>query len=133
MVDPAFAMSGERWESLGIPVRLAFLYRDSARDRAVVSYPGPAGVIEGDIEAAVWEAIANATPLVAELRDDVEALLVHGDRGDAVLSCHLVPITSAYELAGRLRRCWRGFSGGEEANRELASFFAELDRRGGRP
>ncbi|MDB4959791.1 MAG: hypothetical protein JWO36_7360 [Myxococcales bacterium] len=129
--DPAFAMTTSRWVELGIPVGLAFCFFDSASGHAVISYPGPAGVTEAELEPAVWEAIVAATPLAAQLERDVEAILVHGERGAPTMACYLVPISSAYELAGRLRTCWRGFSGGDEAAREIAAFFADLDRRGG--
>jgi hypothetical protein len=42
-----------------------------------------------------------------------------------------VPISAAYELVGRLRSVWEGFTGGERGDAEIAAFFAELDRRGG--
>ncbi|HEX5064240.1 MAG TPA: DUF5947 family protein [Kofleriaceae bacterium] len=128
-----FDLTPERWAELGIPVALAFCYRDSLRGCGVVCYPGPAGVTDAALEPAVWDAICDATPLAADLEADVEALIVRGGRGATTLRCYLVPISTAYELVGRLRRSWQGFSGGEEAEAELASFFAELERRGERP
>jgi uncharacterized protein DUF5947 len=113
------------------PVGLAFFVRDS-RHGMIVSYPGPAGIVDGTLDTDAWDAVAAATPLAAELAADVEALLVHGERGARHVTCYLVPITTAYELAGRLRSCWHGFSGGDVARRELAGFFLELDRRGAR-
>ena len=118
------------WDALGIPVAVAYCYRDSMNDRSIVCYPGPAGIIDADLEPAVWDALRAATPLAAHVEDDVEALLVRGARGTHVLSCYLVPITAAYELAGRLRSAWQGFSGGDAATAMLAEFFADLDRRG---
>jgi hypothetical protein len=123
--DPAFAMSAARWAALGAPVALAFFVRDAA-GAVVARYPGPAGVTEAALEPDAWAAIRAATPLAGALAPDVEALLVHGDRG-APLACWLVPITAAYELCGRLRACWTGFSGGDAAQQELAAFFAELE------
>ena len=103
----------------------------SARSAGVVCYPGPAGVTDAELEPAVWSAIARATPLASDLEDDVEALLVRGARGEQSLACYLVPISMAYELVGRLRGSWRGFSGGEGADAELARFFGVLEERGG--
>jgi len=40
--------------------------------------------------------------------------------------CYLAPISSCYELVGTVRLHWRGFSGGEEAWREIDGFFADL-------
>lgn len=130
--DPDFAISPERWAQLGIPVALAFCYRDSLRSIGVVCYPGPAGVIDAELEPTAWEAIGAATRLADQLADDVEALLIRGGRGGGPLACYLVPITAAFELAGRLRGAWSGFSGGAAAEAVIATTFADLDRRGGR-
>ena len=127
-IDRRYALPPER---LGIPVGVAFCYRESAAGRLVACYPGPAGIVDSELPDGAWDALVAATPLAAELEPDVEALLVHGERGSSALACYLVPITAAFELAGRLRRSWSGFSGGEDAERELATFFGELDRRGG--
>lgn len=129
LADPAFALDAARWAELGVPVGLAFLFRDSARGQGVVCYPGAAGVIEAELAPEVWDAVAAATPLARELADDVEALLVRGERGARTLACYLVPISDAYELAGRLRATWQGFTGGDEAQRELDAFFAALAAR----
>lgn len=130
LVDRSFAMTARQWSELGIPVRMAFVHRDSTREHPVVGYPGPAGVTDAELEPSAWRIILEATPLAHELQEDVEALLVHGGRFASRLACHLVPITTIYDLAGRLRGCWRGFSGGEEADRVLVDFFAELEERG---
>ena len=114
-----------------IPVGIAVFFRDSTRDQVFACYPGPAGIVDAEIDPAVWREVEAASPLARGLEADVEALLVRSQRETAAMSCHLVPITAAYELAGRLRACWSGFTGGDEVRRELAAFFAELDQRGG--
>jgi hypothetical protein len=128
--DPAIALDAAAWAQLGVPVGLAFFVRSGEAVRA--AYPGPAGVVDGELDAGVWDAVARATPLARELADDVEALLVYGERGAARLACYLVPITRAYELAAALRASWRGFTGGDEARAQLAAFFAGLDRAAAR-
>jgi hypothetical protein len=40
--------------------------------------------------------------------------------------CFIVPVDACYELAGRLRRLWRGFDGGAEAKAALEEFFSEV-------
>lgn len=132
LVDPSCALTTEQWASAGIPVALAFCYRESATGRVLVCYPGPAGIVDGELDDAAWRTVAAATALASQLEPDIEALLVRGTRGAPRMRCYLVPISSAYELAARLRGSWRGLSGGDEAERELAAYFAELDARGGR-
>jgi hypothetical protein len=122
--------AGTSLAELGIPVALAFCYRDSLRGQ-VVCYPGPAGIVDADLDDAAWDTLRAATPLVARLESDVEALLLHAPRGAVTVACFLVPISSAYELAARLRDSWRGFSGGAEAETAVAEFFGDLVRRAG--
>jgi hypothetical protein len=132
LTDRAFAMTAEAWARLGVPVALVFFVRDSRTGTIAAGYPGPAGITDGELEPQVWDAVVAATSLASELAPDVEALLVHGERGTAAMSCYLIPITAAYELAGKLRTSWRGFSGGDEARRELAGFLTALDHQGDR-
>jgi hypothetical protein len=63
---------------------------------------------------------------LATLQSDVEAFLVRArpERGGA--ECFLVPIDACYELVGHLRRLWKGFDGGREANDELDAFFGRV-------
>jgi hypothetical protein len=72
--------------------------------------------------------VTRANPLLDSLSPDVEALLVY-KRPDG-FECHLVPIDACYELVGRVRRPWKGFSGGDEAWSEIEAFFATVRRRG---
>lgn len=123
--DPTFALSPAQ---LGVPVGLACFVRED--ERVVSWYPGPAGITDAELDDAAWDALAAATPLARELVAHVEALLVYTPRSAPPRGCYLVPVTAAYDLAGRLRTSWRGFMGGSEADAQLASFFAELDARG---
>jgi hypothetical protein len=120
--DPAFAPP-----ELGVPVGLACFVREAAR--IATWYPGPAGITEGELDDAVWSQLEAATPLARELAPHVEALLVYTPRGTPPRGCYLVPVTAAYELAGKLRQSWQGFTGGAAAEHELAAFFARLDER----
>jgi hypothetical protein len=126
---PGAALGEGEWGALEIPVGLAFLFRSSAAGRWVAVYPGPAGVIESALPLEAWERLAPRIPLAAAAEEDVEALLVRGERGRAGLEVLLVPVDRCYALAGRLRRVWRGFDGGAEARREIEAFFAELRAR----
>jgi uncharacterized protein DUF5947 len=129
--DPTFVLTPQRWAELGMPVGLAFCFRDSKSARPIVCFPGPAGLVDAELGDDAWRVLASVSPLVADLEDDVEALLVHGARGAERMSCRLVPISVAYELVTRLRRHWQGFTGGEGAERELEAFWKELEKRDG--
>lgn len=128
VTDVAFAANATSWAALGIPVTLAFFYVDSTRDAVVACYPGPAGIIDAELGLDAWSAVAETTPLAGMLEPDVEALVVRGGRAEP--RCHLVPISTAYELVGRLRSCWRGISGGDAVERELAELFADIQKKG---
>ncbi|MGA9492000.1 MAG: DUF5947 family protein [Mycobacterium sp.] len=125
---PDFALDRLRWEGLQIPVGLAFFFRNSALDRTVAFYPGPAGATESELDLDVWNAISAADPRVALLADDVEALLVRV-RDDDQPVCFLVPIDACYEFVGGLRMLWRGFDGGQDARQYIDEFFSALTER----
>ncbi|MGW3165697.1 DUF5947 family protein [Streptomyces sp. NPDC001142] len=127
-----FSPDARAWDASRIPVGLAFLFRDSTRDRTVAFYPGPAGATESELPLDAWAALVEADPALSTVRPDVEALLVRRNDGggrEGVPSCHLVPIDACYELAGRLRTLWRGFDGGREAHAALDAFFERVDAR----
>lgn len=110
------------WEELELPVGTAFLFLNSALERVVAFYPGPAGATESELSLAAWERVVAAAPGLAALRSDVEALLVHTDQQK--VEAFLVPIDVCYELVGHLRMLWRGFDGGQDVRLRLTEFFA---------
>lgn len=110
------------WHELELPVGTAFLFLNSALERVVAFYPGPAGATESELGLDGWERVVAAVPALATLRPDVEALLVHTQ--DQQVEAFLVPIDVCYELVGTLRQVWRGFDGGQDVRARLASFFA---------
>jgi hypothetical protein len=115
------------WEELELPVGTAFLFLNSALDRVVAFYPGPAGATESELSLQAWERVVAAVPGLDALKPDVEALLVNSDpmQGGRT-EAYLVPIDVCYELVGHLRRLWRGFDGGEEVREQLDAFFARV-------
>lgn len=72
--DPIF--SDGQWESLQIPVSIAFFFHHSGLGRATAFYPGPAGAAESQLPMATWDEMVAANPLLSTLEPDVEALLV---------------------------------------------------------
>jgi hypothetical protein len=118
------------WDELQIPVGLVFLFRNSSTNGTVACYPGPAGATESELPLEAWDAVIASRADMAQLRPDVEALLLRAPGGGRDgLECYLVPIDRCYELVGRLRRVWRGFDGGQQARAELEDFFAEIAAR----
>jgi hypothetical protein len=120
---PDFRLSPGKWDAMQIPVSVAFFFLNSALGRVAAFYPSPAGATESELPLDRWAEVVEANPELATLQPDVEAFLVRArpDRGGA--ECYLVPIDICYELVGHLRRLWRGFDGGREANEQLDRFF----------
>jgi hypothetical protein len=115
------------WEELELPVGTAFLFVNSALRRVVAFYPGPAGATESELALEAWERVVAATPGLATLTPDVEALLVRA--ADQHVEAYIVPIDVCYELVGHLRMLWRGFDGGQDVRRRLDEFFAHVRAR----
>jgi hypothetical protein len=127
LYDPAFGLTDEQWDDLQIPVKMAFFFQNSNLDRFVAFYPSPAGSTESLLPLEFWATVMQANPAFTELEPDVEALLLN--REPEATECFLVPIDACYELVGRVRLHWRGFSGGEEVWREIYAIFAGLRER----
>lgn len=128
LADPGFHLGDAQWDTLQIPVGMAFFLRNSAQDRIVACYPGPAGATESELELAAWTSGVGGSRLAAELEPDVEALLVRRGR-EGSGECLLVPIDACYRLVGLARLHWKGFDGGPEARREIDAFFDDLRAR----
>ena len=126
---PNFEMTDGQWESLMIPINMAFLFRSSLESRIVALYPSPAGAVESLLPLDAWDEIAGNNPILNQLKPDVEALLVnrvghaHGLR-DA--EYYIAPIDECYKLVGLIRTNWKGLSGGTEVWTEVGRFFKEL-------
>ena len=127
LADPARPMTAAEWDSLQIPVGLAFFLRSSRSGETHAFYPSPAGATESTLDLAAWARLTAGYPLLAEAQPDTEAVLIC--RADAGVECYLVPIDACYELAGRMRLHWRGFDGGEQARAAITDFLADVRSR----
>jgi hypothetical protein len=112
------------WLGLQIPVGMAFFFRSSAVGRVVAFYPGPMGATESLLDLAAWEGLAERNPVLSEMEDDVEALLVN--RARAARQHWIVPVERCYRLVGLIRMRWKGFGGGQEVWEEIERFFQEI-------
>jgi hypothetical protein len=127
----AFRMADAQWDSLCIPINLAFLFRSTPAQRVVALYPSPAGATESLLTLEAWEELTNDNPVLAELEPDVEALLVN--RVGQAREYYRVPIDECFKLVGVIRVHWRGLSGGTEVWEEIEQFFAGLKERSATP
>ncbi|MCV7251267.1 hypothetical protein H7J86_03755 [Mycobacterium hackensackense] len=127
---PDFALGRREWELLQIPVGLAFFFDNSALERTVAFYPGPAGATESELDLTIWDQIRTADPRVDLLAEDTEALILRvPDESVMPPESYLVPIDACYEFVGRLRMLWHGFDGGQQVRRFVDEFFAHVAAR----
>lgn len=122
-----FEMSDAQWESLRIPVDMAFFFYSTPAERVVAFYPSPMGPTESLLKLSAWEELEENNQVLKGMERDVEALLVNRARG--AREHFLVPMDQCYSLVGLIRTHWRGFTGGQEVWEEIGRFFEELRRR----
>jgi Family of unknown function (DUF5947) len=128
-----FRLSDAQWDSLMIPIEMAFLFYSTPHGKVMAHYPSPAGPTESLLSLDTWNDVVQENLILMELRPDVEALLVNrvaAARG-VKPEYYVVPIDACYQLVGLIRMHWRGLSGGTEVWREVGSFFAELKVKAG--
>jgi len=124
-----FSMSAAQWESLLLPINMAFFFRSSVERRVIAMYPSPAGATESLLPMDAWRELELRNPPLLGMESDVEALLVNrvGEaRGVQPSEYYILPIDECYKLVGVIRTHWRGFSGGAEVWQEIGKFFAHL-------
>ena len=129
---PDFRLSDGQWDSLLVPINLAFFFESSAPSGRVAIYPSPAGPIESQLPLETWAQIAAENPALQTMEADVEALLVNrlgAERGFPMNQYYALPIDQCFKLVGLVRTRWRGLSGGNELWSELGGFFAALTAR----
>lgn len=127
-----FHLTDGQWESLMVPISMAFFFRSTPDARVVAFYPSPAGATESQLPLDTWKDIADANPALTNMEADVEALLVNRVghvRGVAPPEYYVLPIDECYKLVGLIRTQWRGLSGGTEVWQEIGRFFDGLKQR----
>ncbi len=122
-----FEMSDAQWESLRVPVDMAFFFYSTPAERVVAFYPSPMGPTESLLKLSAWEELERYNPVLGRMEQDVEALLVNRVRG--AREHFLVPIDECYSLVGLIRMHWRGLSGGREVWEKIGRFFEDLRER----
>src|ERR687891_1538470 len=122
-----FEMSDVQWESLRVPVDMAFFFHSTPAEKVVAFYPSPMGPTESLLKLGAWEELERCNAVLKGMERDVEALLVNWVRG--AREHFLVPIDECYSLVGLIRMHWRGLSGGREVWDKIDRFFEELRER----
>jgi hypothetical protein len=121
---PNFTISESEWETLALPINLAFFFYSTPSRRMTAMYPSPAGATESLLPLMAWQTLVAKNPELGNMQADVEALLVN--HVGHTRAYFIVPIDKCYELVGTIRMHWKGFSGGEEVWCEIDKFFAAL-------
>jgi len=127
-----FRLSDGQWESLMVPINMAFFFHSTPETRVVALYPSPAGATESLLPLETWSDIENENPVLKVMEPDVEALLVNRvghARGFGAAEYYLLPIDECYKLVGLIRANWRGLSGGTEVWEEIGKFYEGLKQR----
>ena len=122
-----FVITDPQWESLHIPVNMAFFTHSSSAGRVIALYPGPAGPMESTLQLDTWQDLVRANEILSSMAPDVEALLANRIGGER--KYFLAPVDDCYKLVGIIRLYWKGLSGGQEVRSAIDRFFAELEAR----
>ncbi len=121
---PEFQMTDGEWESLALPIDLAFFFYSTPQEKMTAMYPSPAGPTESLLTLTSWEALVRQNQALQNMEADVEALLVN--RSNGAREYFIAPIDACFELVGTIRMHWRGLSGGDAVWQEIERFFAKL-------
>ena len=126
-----FQLSDAQWDSLMVPIEMAFFFKSTPQGKVVALYPSPAGPTESLLPLNTWADLVEMNPELNEMEPDVTALLVNRVghvRGAAPAEYFLVPIDECYKLVGLIRTYWKGLSEGTEVWREIGAFFVETEK-----
>src|ERR1700730_9865883 len=70
-----FQITDAQWDSLMVPISMAFFFYSTPMGKVVALYPSPAGPTESLLSLDSWDDIVNANSIPQALAPDVEALL----------------------------------------------------------
>jgi hypothetical protein len=122
-----FQMTDAEWDSLMIPIGMAFFFHNSPQQATVAIYPSPAGATESHLSLEAWQDVVARNPALARMQPDVEGLLVNRlGVPNRAAEHYIAPIDRCYELVGTLRTHWRGLSGGAAVWEHIGRFFEQL-------
>jgi len=129
---PDFQLPDDKWDSLRVPIAMAFFFHSTPDNRVLAMYPSPAGATESLLPLEAWKEIEDDNRVLKQMSSDVEALLVDRighSRGAAPAEYFILPIDKCYELVGLIRGNWKGLSGGTEVWQKIGEFFQRVKER----
>ncbi len=129
---PDLKIEDAQWDTLMIPINMAFFFYSSVQGKMITLYPSPAGAVESLLPVEAWNEIAEENPVLGELQPDIEALLVNRighAHATSPAEYYIAPIDQCFRLVGLIRMHWKGLSGGSEVWEEIARFFSALKSR----
>lgn len=121
---PDLHLTDLEWESLALPINLAFFFYSTPENRMKAMYPSPAGATESLLPLEAWNSLMGNNVPLARMEPDVEALLVN--RVETKREYYLAPIDVCFQLVGLIRVHWRGLAGGDLVWGEIEKFFSRL-------
>src|SRR5262249_1955541 len=68
-----FVLDDHLWESLLIPINLAYFVYSRKAGRVVAQYPSPGGAMESSLDLEYWSAVLERNPVLNSFELDVEA------------------------------------------------------------
>jgi hypothetical protein len=122
-----FDLPEEIWMQLKIPVNMAFIVYNSAREQPVAYYPSPAGATESELYLKFWSRLKQNNPVLGDMEADLEGFMIN--RLDQPHEHFIVPIDCCYKLIGLIRVTWQGMHGGKEMQNSVRQFFNELKEK----
>src|SRR5205085_2885539 len=78
-----FQMTDAQWDSLLIPIGMAFFFNSTVSGKVVALFPSPAGATESLLDLHSWDELRRSNPAIDDMEADTEALLVNRVRGSA--------------------------------------------------
>ena len=67
-----FQLTDSQWDSLMMPINMAFFFKSTPQGRVVALYPSPAGATESLLSLDTWEDLVLDNPVLEAMGADVE-------------------------------------------------------------
>ena len=126
-----FHLTDGQWESLMVPISMAFFFRSTPDARVVAFYPSPAGATESQLAARHLEGYRRCQSSPDRTWKPMSKLFSSTAwdmfAGFAAPEYYVLPIDECYKLVGLIRANWRGLSGGTEVWQEIGQLLRWIE------